>query len=206
MASRKIAESSHASVRGQTVDSARNIVLRFESILEYFFAHILMSRKEVVRIEDQPPPVKFNLGKNRKHYFDFRATFSDGWRTGFNVKPSDLLERDQTFEKMDAINAVHTPSFSDDILVVTEVEVTRAKGLNAVDVNQARRNRNQSECDQVLDRLLVIGEPIKIWRLQDMIGDPGMVWDAILCLLYDKKVHIQTPGLRFSDDRLVRVR
>ncbi|WP_312420526.1 hypothetical protein [Shinella sp.] len=202
-ASRRISQKGRGSVRGSLVDHARWIVLTFESMLEYYLANILMADPNCKRIEDQPPAVKYFLGKPMEHYFDFRSTSTSNYRIAYNVKPAEFLERDRTLQKIDAIKSVHIPRFANQALIVTENEITREKGLNAVDINDARKERNQADCDQVHERLLSVGKPIQIWKLQDMIGDLSMVWNALLCLFFDRKVHIQRPGVRFSDERMV---
>jgi hypothetical protein len=202
-ASRRISQKGRGSARGSLVDYARWIVLTFESMLEYYLANMLMADPTCKRIEDQPPPVTYFLGKPMEHYFDFRSTSTSNFRIAYNVKPADFLERDRTIQKIDAIAAAHIPRFANQAMIVTENEITREKGLNAVDINDARKERNQADCDQVHARLLSLGKPIHIWKLQDMIGDPSTVWSALLCLFFDRKIRIQTPGLRFSDERKV---
>lgn len=204
-ASRNISLKSMRSTRGHMVDFARNQVLMFESILEYLLANMLLARPDIVKIEDQPPELKFTLdGKKLRHTLDYRSSFGDGFRIGYAVKPADMLERDQTKRKVEAMIAQHAPKFAHHMVVCTEFEITKDKGWNAFDINEARRARNQAQCDRVLERLLSIGSAIEIWRLQEMIGDESIVWNALLCLHFDRLVQIARPGFRFTDAGLVR--
>lgn len=204
-ASRNISLKSMRSVRGHLVDAARNQVLMFESVLEFLFANMLMAQPRVARIEDQPPELKFELdGVKHGHTFDFRMTAADGFRGAYAVKPCEHLERDQTMRKIRALSALHTPKFADEMRVVSEKQITRDKGWNAFDINEARRMRVQVECDNVLELLRSIGSRIEIWRLQDKMGDESSVWNALLCLEFDGLVDISTPGIRFTDAATVR--
>lgn len=204
-ASRNISLKSMRSVRGHLVDAARNQVLMFESVLEFLFANMLMAQPDIVRIEDQPHELKFEMdGEKHGHTFDFRLTASNGFKGAYAVKPSDHLERDQTMRKMKALSVAHIPRFADEMRVVTERQVTRDKGWNAFDINEARRMRVQVECDNVLELLRGIGSRIEIWRLQEKMGDESSVWNAILCLQFDGLVEIATPGIRFTDAATVR--
>lgn len=199
-ASRNISLKSMRSVRGHLVDAARNQVLMFESILEFLFANMLMSRPEIIRIEDQPAELKFEMdGETRGHTFDFRMTATDGYRIAYAVKPGDHLSRDETMRKMKALSAAHAPKFADQMMVVTERQITRDKGWNAFDINEARRLRVQAECDNILELLRGIGTRIEIWKLHEKVGDDASVWNAILCLQYDGLAEIATPGIRFTD-------
>ncbi len=207
IATRYFSLKSMTSVRGHLVDIRTNRALMFESMLEYFMANILMATPSIKDIRDQPPALSYELhGKEREDTLDFVSLDVWGRAIGYEVKPCELLERDETMAKVNAMKARHVPTYADDILVVTERQVRRDKGLNAIDINNARRARSQADCDKVLDMVRGIGTPIKVWKLQDRMGDDGMVWNAVLNLHYDRDVTIQRPGARFNDDCVVTPR
>ncbi|WP_049731553.1 hypothetical protein, partial [Rhizobium ecuadorense] len=100
------------------VDIARNRLLTFESMLEYYLANMLLSWRRTVLVEDQPPELKFMFGGMRTgHTFDFRGTDDRNFRTAYAVKAHDQLAPDQTFAKARAIAAAHFPRFADHWLV-----------------------------------------------------------------------------------------
>ncbi len=207
IATRKFSLKSMSSLRGHTVDIRTNRALMFESMLEFYMANILMAMPSIVDIEDQPAALKLELdGVEQDHTLDFRSTGFDGWKLGYQVKPADLLERDDTMRKVNALKSRHVPTFANDILVVTELQITRNRGLNAIDINNARKSRCQAGCHKVLDAVRGIGTPIKIWQLQERMGDHGLVWNAVLNLYYERKVTIHYPEGRITDDCLVRPR
>lgn len=205
IATRKFSLKSMKSFRGHVVDLRTNRALMFESILEYFFANMLMATRKIVNIEDQPSALSFDMdGKQQEHTLDFLSTDEWGQKVGYAIKPCELLERDQTMSKVRAMKQRHVPTVVDDILVVTELQITRDKSLNALDINTARRSRCRTECDHVLDVIRGVGQPIKIWQLQHRLGDASMVWNAVMNLHYDREVSILRPGVRFSDESLVK--
>ncbi|NNH83544.1 hypothetical protein HLH89_21275 [Rhizobium laguerreae] len=199
-ASRKISLKSASSVRGHMVDIARNRLLTFESMLEYYLANMLLSWRRTVLVEDQPPELKFMFGGVRTgHTFDFRGTDDRNFRTAYAVKSHDQLAPDQTFAKARAIAAAHFPRFADHWLVLCEIQITNAKGWNAIDINEARAVRCERDCDLVLETLRSIGRPTEIWRLQERLSEDAAVWNALLCLHFDGLAQIEKPGLRFTD-------
>lgn len=199
-ASRKISLKSASSVRGHMVDIARNRLLTFESMLEFYLANMLLSWRRTVLVEDQPPALGFVFdGAEATHTFDFRGTDDRGFRTAYAVKPHDQLASDQTFRKVEAIGAAHFPRYADQSLVLCEMQISNAKGWNAVDINEARAARCQRDCDLALEALKSTGRPIEIWRLQDKLSDDASVWNALLCLHFDGLAQIERPGVRFTD-------
>ncbi|WP_327212264.1 TnsA endonuclease N-terminal domain-containing protein [Rhizobium beringeri] len=203
-ASREISLKSASSIRGHLVDISRNRLLSFESILEYLMANIVMADKNIILVEDQPAELPFDLdGNPHRHTIDFRTTSSSRIRVAYAVKPEDQLKRDQTVRKMQALASLHAPTFADKFIVCTEAKITRDYGWNAVDVNEARAVRSQAYCDHVLEVLLGIGRPIEIWRLQEQLGDESDVWNAVLCLLFDRLIQIEEPRRRFSDASVI---
>lgn len=204
-ASRNVSLKSMRSVRGHMVDFERNKVLMFESILEFLFANMLLSRRHIKVVEDQPPQLTYVLdGKKQKHTFDFRATDVDCYRVAYQVKPADQLERDDTMRKVNAIKLQHIPRTAGHMVICTEMEITKAKGWNAYDVTEACRSRVEADCENVLEKLRGIGSKVEVWKLQDKLGSETTVWNAILCLMHDGLVQISDALQRFSDAAFVR--
>ncbi|WP_438748221.1 hypothetical protein [Pararhizobium sp. O133] len=202
-ASRKISMKSISSVRGHVVDIARNRLLTFESILEYLMANILMADKRLVLIEDQPPELCFDLDGEHQHTLDFRTTDHRRTKIGYAVKPADQLERDQTMAKIRALNSAHAPGYAHKFIVCTDLEITRERGWNAVDINEARTLRSEKNCDRVLEALLCMDGPIEIWQLQEKLGDDADVWNAVMCLYFDRLIQIEEPLRRFTDASVI---
>lgn len=203
MATRNIALKSTSSVRGHFVDIGRNRVLSFESILEYLMGNILVANPNTILVEDQPEELAFEFDGEKHQTIDWRGTNRRNYRIGYSVKAADRLGSDRTLDKAKAIEAIHVPTFADKILVCTEFEITKDLGWNAVDINEARRERCQKDCDHVLEYLLSVGKPIEIWRVQDKLNDDSSVWKALLCLHHDQLVRIEDAKRRFTDAHLV---
>lgn len=203
-ASRKPSKRSMRSVRGSLVDISRNRVLVFESVLEAFLAQILIAHRDVVLIEDQPAPIPFWFeGEWHEQTIDIRATNRNGRREGYVVKPAGLLESDQTLEKVAALKQSNVPKFADDIIILTERNITRAKGMNATEINASRKARNQEECNVVLAALRGMRRPVALWELIASMPKPWSVMDAARCLIYDGSIRLHCPGRRLTDASLV---
>ena len=117
-----------ASARGHTVDIARNRVLIFESILEFYLANILMAQRNIVDIRDQPAALEYELDGVQSHTLDFISMDFRSHEIGYMVKPSQMLERDETIAKRVALKRRHVPRLLTDILVVTEKTVVPRQG------------------------------------------------------------------------------
>jgi hypothetical protein len=203
-ASRKPAKKSMRSVRGSLIDIDRNRVLVFESVLEAFLLEILIARRNIVLIEDQPPAIPFRLdGIWHEQTVDARVTYSDGHREGFVVKPASQLELDQTAVKVAALKSENVPKFADNIIFVTELNITRAKGMNATEINASRKNKNQGECNEVLAALQGLRKPVPLWELVASMPNQASVMDAARCLIYDGSIRLHHPGRRLTDASLV---
>ncbi|MDQ0420913.1 hypothetical protein J2045_001940 [Peteryoungia aggregata LMG 23059] len=203
-ASRHPSKRSMRSVRGSLVDISRNRVLVFESVLEAFLLQMLISRRNIALIEDQPPAIPFRLdGIWHEHTVDARVTYSDGYREGLVVKPASQLEEDRTPEKVASLKAENLPTFADNIIYLTEFNITRAKGMNATEINSSRKARNQGECNEVLAALQSLRRPVPLWELVASMPNPASVMDAARCLIYDGSVRLHHPGRRMTDASIV---
>ncbi|URK87807.1 hypothetical protein LP421_08465 [Rhizobium sp. RCAM05350] len=55
----------------------------------------------------------------------------------------------------------------------------------------------------MLEALLGMDGPIEIWRLQEKLGDEANVWNAVMCLYFDRYIQIEEPLRRFSDASVI---
>ncbi|MFK0382442.1 hypothetical protein [Agrobacterium sp. NPDC090273] len=203
-ASRTPAKKSMRSVRGSMIDINRNQVLVFESVLEAFLAHMLVANPDIALVEDQPSPLPYRFeGEWHEHTLDYRATSRNGWREGYIVKPASQLGPDQTLAKAMAIAKQNVPKAADNIIVLSELNITRAKGMNAVEINASRKTRNQQDCNDLLDAIRGLRRGVALWELIASMPRSWTVMDAARCLIYDGSVRLHRPGNRLTDASVV---
>lgn len=130
---REFATASKGHFTGQlTVGKGAGRLIHLESHLEMQTALVLMMRKDFAEIEEQ---VAFEWrdedGDPRTHYFDFRVTSKGGKRSAIAVKPSGRLNKKNFLAEMSLIAGQMTPSFADDVRVVTEQHLDPVELYNA---------------------------------------------------------------------------
>ena len=135
------------SVRGSVVDHESNREIVFESILERGMAEMLLARRDVSRIWDQPPPVRYldADGRGHQHTFDFLAITSSGRRCAIAVKPAAKVVRSQIEETISLIKAQVGDRFADTYLLRTERHITKARVFNARLILRSRRTRSEED-------------------------------------------------------------
>ena len=139
------------SVRGAVVDHASNREIVFESILERGMAEMLLARRDVTSVLDQPPPVRYldAEGRGHKHTFDFLAITSSGRRCAIAVKPAAKVVRSQIEETISLIKAQIGDRFADTYLLRTERHITKARVFNARLILRSRRSRSEEDITTV---------------------------------------------------------
>lgn len=108
-------------------------VMEVESHLEMNLALILSMRPEIADLENQ---VLFSWSRPQKsamkrHYFDFRVNFTDGFRTAVMVKESRKLSCPKFCAEAREIASKVTPDFADDVVIMTELDVDPVEIHNA---------------------------------------------------------------------------
>lgn len=105
----------------------------YESNLERKTALLLLARKDLWNLWDQPPKVAFTdkRGQTANHVFDYLAEFDGGRRVAIAVKPQARTERLGFRETLARIRAELPSYFADEVVLVTE------KGLPAAAVHNA---------------------------------------------------------------------
>jgi hypothetical protein len=134
IASRKIPLRGKFSFRGAIAAkiNGRRRSIVYESRLELKVSYIVLSKKGIVDLIDQPPPVSYIDfdGKSRTHTFDYLAIADDGKRFAVAVKPNakvDTLEFRRTLQLIRA----QWGDYADDLLLITESSFTAAEADNA---------------------------------------------------------------------------
>lgn len=157
-ATRAIPARSRASSRGVVVaqlpaDShPRQIV--FESKLEQHVLFLMLARRDVYDVRDQPPPISYcdENGRISTHYFDYLLKLTSGRRLALAVKPWAIAEKTRFREQLARISAATDLSYADHVILITDRSFRRVDALNAARLHLFRRQRNR-HADQIIATL-----------------------------------------------------
>lgn len=128
-------------------------VFLFESELESVVALEALMSPDLYHLEVQLSPIAYvsPRGRSRRHSFDIRITFRDGYRRGLFVRNAASLARADTIAEIDAIFRATPPSFADDLDVISGAEYSRARRDNLRRVFPFHMQKNDEWDRHVLD-------------------------------------------------------
>lgn len=135
-----------------------------ESSIEERVAVVLLTRPDVVRLEEQLKPVSYVdiHGENRQHWFDFRATFDDGHRIAIAVKPARKAIAMRLKEELDHLALQLHRSFADGVRLMTELDVPRDVVHDARLLHAVRRDPPCEADDAVRDLVASLAGTISV--------------------------------------------
>lgn len=179
-----------------------NRVLSYNSSLESRFTMMLLRDPHLVDLREEFPRVKYrrpgSLTAN-EHLVDRLATYDDGYRVAYAVKPTIALEESGIMEIRDLILEQNTGEHFDDFLVITDDQITEARSGNAERITIACDNVNESHCAVVLDYMRTIHEPTTIIAVERALGPDIDVQNSLFCLMYRGFVEHLSPEETFDD-------
>lgn len=141
-ASRRITLRSKGSLRGSLVTTTDHRQLDYESTIERNAAVVLLARRDVVRLDDQPPAVAIVLpnGAPSHHTFDFRAHLVDGRRIAIAVKDEARAAKHDLEGFLRHIAPQIPRDFADGLALMTERRMSPIIIANAVLLHAVRRD------------------------------------------------------------------
>jgi hypothetical protein len=179
-----------------------NRALSYNSSLESRFTMMLLRDRHLVDLREEYPRVNFwrpgSLTPNQ-HLVDRYATYDDGCRIAFAVKPTSELEESGIMEIRDLILEQNTGEYFDDFVVVTDAEITSARCGNGEQIVIACDNRNERHCKIVLDHMRKLEGPTTIMAIERALGPNIDVQNSLYCLIYDGFVEHLSPEDTFDD-------
>jgi hypothetical protein len=151
------------------VDKAGQRELVFESRLERGLAEMLLARRDVRQVLDQPPPVSYvdASGRTRTHTFDFLAVTADGKRVALAVKPEAKVERSRIAETIALIRAQVGSRFADSYMLRTDRHITPERVFYAGLILRSRRCRNE---DDVAAIWAIVGTLPGTFKVADIVA------------------------------------
>ncbi|MBK4218081.1 Tn7 transposase TnsA N-terminal domain-containing protein [Paracoccus caeni] len=189
-ATRKPAARSKASSRGlitgQTKADPIPRLHHFESKLEQAVLFLLLARRDVMDIREQPPAIQYldAHGRTRIHTFDFLVTLDDGRRIAIDVKPAAIAERNGFRNTLKFIRAATPLSFADDIVLVTERSFCPSTARNAEKLHDFRRTKDGDADMAVADLISNMSDPMSIAELVQKSGLGGRAFRAAFRAIY----------------------
>ena len=155
MASRTIATKSRFSVRGfvtaSFADAPDGRRVCFESALERDFILLMLVRRDVVSIVEQPFGVTWVDGTERSARYtpDFLLTLTDGRRLAVEAKRAERVRRRGIATTLAAIAAQLPAELADGLLLFTDEHYQAWEAVNAAQLHEAHK-RFDPEADHVL--------------------------------------------------------
>lgn len=201
LASRRIATKSRFSVRGFIVavfpDEPDGRRIHFESGLERDFILLMLARRDVASIVEQPFAVTWVDGEGRPARYtpDFLLTLTDGRRLAVEVKRADRVRRKRIDATLAAIAAQMPAGLADAVVLYTDEHFQAWEAVNAAQLHEARK-RADGEADRALSMSAErIEGQIGIGDLSAMLGLGGRGFRAILRRIFGGELRLVTPGV-----------
>jgi hypothetical protein len=119
----------------------------------------------------------------RKHYFDMRITFEDGFKRAIYVKNASQLKRRKIQDEINAICKWIPCDFADEALVVNGDDFTRAYRDNLHRAWHSHQRPDPAADNHVED----VARNASYWLLKDLIAQcnlpPAAAWQSAMRLI-----------------------
>ena len=200
-ASRKIATKSRFSVRGFVVavfpeepDGRR---VSFESGLERDFVLLMLARRDVASIVEQPFSLTWidGAGRPARYTPDFLLTLTDGRRLAVEVKRAERVRRKRIDTTLAAIAAQLPAELADGVALFTDEHFQAWEAVNAAQLHEARK-RPDPEADHALANAAEqLNGDIGVGSLAALLGLGGRGFRSILRGISGGGLRLVTRGI-----------
>lgn len=161
-------------------------VYHFGSEAELAVALVALMSPDLHGIEVQLPPIEYSIEgktKSRKHFFDLRVTFRDGFRRAIYVKNGSRLRTREIQDEIDAVFNWIPCGFADDAIAVNGDDFTRAYRDNLRRAWHLHQ-RPDPEADAYVE---AVARNTSFWLLKDLIQKcdlaPAVAWQSAMRLI-----------------------
>ena len=191
IASRKLPLKSTASCRAIIPSQPRALEhprrSQAESQLEQQVYYLLLARRDVYNVWDQPPAIIYcgRTGKIRKHTFDFLVTFMDKRRVAVAVKPMSKVRSQGLVSELQLIRGYLPRTFADEVVLMTEQDFDRIDATNAQRLLDFRRHKDQFADDNILKLASELLGEVAIKDLIEQSKLGGRAFRAVFRAIYD---------------------
>ena len=194
---------SEGSSRGVMVNLNANRRMVFTNDDELSVAVILLARRDVVALCDQPPAVRYvdTHGVQRDYTCGYLATMVDGETIAIAVKPVQIAQRDTFIETLELIARQIPRAFADSVTLMTELDCPAWLVANSVSILSVNRQRERDDVtdNTVLAIVANIQGAVLIGDIVEMSGLAGRAFRSIIRLI-SKGALVAMLGKRFDYD------
>ncbi|HLP69635.1 MAG TPA: hypothetical protein VK181_19150, partial [Rhizobium sp.] len=176
------------------------------STYEMNLAYMLCASRHISLVEDQPSAIPVMCGDGEKrHTIDYRTTIqSSRNRIVVAVRPSWLLEKDGLPETIASINLGTLEGFADEATILTEKEITDARGWNGKSVLRALNSSIADDNERLRDFASKFQGTVSLTTLTASFEQRAAAENAVWCLIHDEVLVPVRPDLRLVDAPFVR--
>jgi hypothetical protein len=192
--------------RGTLVNGKTRKAITFSSTYERNLAYMMCASKHVALVEDQPSaiPVRQEDG-TFQHTIDYRATMAvTGTKIVVGVRPTGLLDKDDLPYTIDSIDRCSPEGYADGASIMTERELTDARGWNGMSIVRALKSSVPEDNDRLRDYAQRFHGTVHIRDLISGFSDPAYAQNAIWCLIYEEILLPVRRDLRLIDAPYLR--
>lgn len=155
-------------------------VYLFDGEAEYAVGLEVMLDPDVHALDVQLPFFRFGVARDPekelpRHFFDLRVTFSDGFRRAIYVKNGSSLDRPETQDEIDAIEAALPEWLADDMIIVNGDDYIRPYRRNLSRFWQARQKRDDAADAHLEEK----ARTCSYWLLKDLTAKCDMPSDRM---------------------------
>lgn len=192
--------------RGTITNPKTRKAISYSSTYEMNLAYMLCASRHIALVEDQPSavPVQCEDGE-KKHTIDYRTTMcASRNRIVVAVRPSWLLEKDGLPETIARINLGSLEGFADEATILTEKEITDARGWNGKSVLRALNSSIADDNERLRDFASKFQGTVSLTTLTASFEQRAAAENAVWCLIHDEVLVPVRPDLRLIDAPFVR--
>jgi hypothetical protein len=182
-ASRVPSRRSKGSSRALDVGGSSPREIHCESGMEADFLTVMLARRDVVDVQEQPPTVTYidEDGCQSDHTFDFLVEMQDGRKIVYEVKPFARAVKHRWRDRI-ALIASQDEGFADGYALVTEKNFPRDVVHNAELIRSVRRNGPEYD-DCIREIVFSVRGRVKIGDIVARSGLDGDGFRAVVRLI-----------------------
>ncbi|MBK5571607.1 hypothetical protein [Ensifer sp. SSB1] len=192
--------------RGTITNPKTRKAISYSSTYEMNLAYMLCASRHISLVEDQPSaiPVICEDG-DKRHTIDYRTTMlASRNRIVVAVRPSSLLEKDGLPDTIGSVNLGSLNGFADEAIILTDKEITDARGWNGKSVLRALKSPVTDDNERLRDFASKFHGTVSLRTLTADFEDRAAAENAIWCLVHDEVLIPVRPDLRLIDAPFVR--
>ncbi len=192
--------------RGTVTSSITRSAITFASKYEMRAARMFLANRRIVRVKDQPAPIPFTRDDGQhEHTIDYLTELNSGVRIYVAVRPTWLLDKDDLADTIDRINRGALARIADEAVILTQRELTEARGWNAGSVLRALRQPDADDNARLRAFVSSFRGIVCIDDFRHAITCPAAMWNAVFCLIFEGVLKPVRPDVKLVDHPYVTV-